>query len=61
MDRPKIRLKETLPKSVPELIDMLDKSIPHRCIKKGESEIDAQRYAGTRDLVDRLIMWMNRS
>jgi len=38
-----------------ELVAFLDRAFPHVCIKEGESEIHAHRYAGARDLIDQLV------
>ena len=45
----------TIPPLATELITILDKAIPPRCIRKGESLEDAHRYAGKRELVDMLL------
>jgi hypothetical protein len=39
-----------------DLVRELAKSIPERCIRKGETPEDAHRYAGQRDLVNHLLM-----
>lgn len=39
-----------------DLVRELAKSIPDRCIRKGESLDDAHRYAGQRDLVNNLLL-----
>lgn len=38
-----------------DLIALLDRSHPHRNIAVGESEIEAHRRAGARDLIDELL------
>lgn len=44
-----------------ELIKQLDKDWPHRCIKVGESEAEAHRYAGRRALIDELLIHLQRA
>jgi|TARA_Y100000389_G_C17464658_1_gene524513 hypothetical protein len=39
-----------------DLIKMLDKTYPHRCIGSKETLEDHIRYAGRRDLIDELVM-----
>ncbi len=46
---------EIIPHTAVELIQLLDKDIPHRCIAKSEDVVEAQRYAGKRELVDHLL------
>ncbi len=41
--------------SVILFIEALSEAYPHRCIRLGESEIDAHRYAAVRDFIDELI------
>lgn len=38
-----------------QLIDFLNRDYPHRCIGKSETEIEAHRYAGKRELIDDLL------
>lgn len=38
-----------------DLIEALSAAFPHRCIGKTETEIDAHRYAGKRELIDWLV------
>jgi hypothetical protein len=38
-----------------DLINLLDRVHPHRNISVGESEIEAHRRAGARDLIDELL------
>lgn len=45
---------KVLPSTVTGLIEELDKLYPHRCIQPGQSETDAHRYAGRRELIDEL-------
>jgi len=40
--------------SAEQLVDYLDAVYPHRCIKPNDSLEDAHRYAGMRELVDKL-------
>lgn len=40
-----------------DLIEVLDKATPHRCIAPGESLEQAHRYAGARELIDELVEW----
>lgn len=42
-----------------ELIAMLDAAFPHQCIQKNQTEIDAHREAGRRELIDELVTAMN--
>jgi hypothetical protein len=44
-----------LPNTVPELIQMLDTKYPNRTIQPGQTELEAHRYAGSREVVDFLI------
>ncbi len=44
-----------LPRDSYELIDLLDRSFPHRCIGQCQPEIHAHRYAGARELIDALV------
>lgn len=41
-----------------DLIKKLDRDFPPRCIRPGESLEDHQRYAGKRELVDKLKQMM---
>lgn len=43
-----------------QLIEALDKAYPARCIQKGESPEDAHRYAGARELIERLLDIINK-
>lgn len=38
-----------------DLIDWLDREIPHKCIDPMETTESAHRYAGAREVVDQLI------
>lgn len=44
-----------------ELIKQLDQMNPARCIKHNESAIDAHRYAGRRQLIDELLIQINKT
>ncbi len=44
-----------IPRSSYDLIDLLDRAYPHRCIGQHESEKDARHRAGVRQLVDQLL------
>ena len=44
-----------IPEDSRSLIRMLHQTYPHRCLKRGESLEDAQRYAGMRDMIDALM------
>lgn len=46
---------DKLPSYAVDLIDELDKYVPHRCIGASQSPEDAHRYAGKRELVDFLV------
>lgn len=46
---------DALPHTAYELIDLLDKAYPARCISATDTMAQAQRYAGARDLIDGLI------
>lgn len=48
---------EELPRDSHALIDLLDALYPHCCVLPGETIESANRYAGTRELVDALIEW----
>ena len=48
--------EESFPVKSIDLIEMLDKTYPARCSKKGESEIEAHRYAARRELIDELLV-----
>ncbi len=48
---------EELPASTYELIDLLDRSHPHRCVRPGETMEQALIYAGYRQLIDELVQW----
>ncbi|MGY6517457.1 MAG: hypothetical protein ACXIUZ_01965 [Lysobacteraceae bacterium] len=50
-----------LPHSAAELIAVLDKLYPVRCIRPGEDLNEAHRYAGCRELVDKLIQAQKRT
>mgnify|MGYP000114949886 CR=1 FL=1 len=45
----------TFPLDSRDLITLLDTVFPPRCIKVGETEIQAHRYAAIRDLIDELV------
>lgn len=42
----------SLPNTVPDLVKMLNKKYPNRCVKPTETLLEAQRYAGSRDVVE---------
>lgn len=42
-----------------ELIEFLAADFPHQCIRPGEPEWAAHRYAGRRELIDELVAAMN--
>lgn len=44
-----------LPNSVPELVKMLDTKYPNKTIQPGQTELEAHRYAGSREVVDYLL------
>jgi hypothetical protein len=44
-----------IPRDSYDLINLLDKAYPHRCLALGESPEAAHRYAGARELIDELI------
>jgi len=46
---------EEIPVRSYDLIDLLDKIYPHRCILPNESLESAHRYAGLRMLIDELV------
>jgi hypothetical protein len=52
---PPHRMKDALPAATRDLLALLDKLYPPRCIAPGESLADAHRYAGARELVDTLL------
>jgi hypothetical protein len=54
-------LPEELPASSDELIALLNRVYPHRCILPTEGELAAHRYAGARDLIDMLIEWRDET
>jgi len=43
-----------------DLIQMLDKEYPPRCITVDQTELMAHRYSGKRDLVDSLLARLKR-
>jgi hypothetical protein len=47
---------ESLPVYASQLVEELDTSLPHRCIRANDTEIDAHRYAGKRELIDYLML-----
>lgn len=51
----KEHLQQTLPQFSYDLIDLLDKTYPNRCMRKGESLEDHLRYAGKRDVIEMLL------
>lgn len=50
-----------LPSDPHELIEMLDKTYPNSCIGPNETEAQAQRRAGQRDVVQALINLRDRT
>lgn len=46
---------DDLPMNSFDLIDFLDRTIPHRCISLTDDLISAHRYSAQRDLVDQLL------
>lgn len=48
-----------IPQSAYDLIRLLDRTVPARCIRLGEDPIAAHRYAGSRELVEELVAMMN--
>tara|TARA_B110000908_G_C10149202_1_gene400521 strand:- start:370 stop:585 length:216 start_codon:yes stop_codon:yes gene_type:complete len=56
--------EQTLPEfptSSRELLVLLHKHYPARCIAYNESEISAHRYAGMRELIDELMVWQEEA
>lgn len=49
---------DELPKNAYDLIRLLDKEYPHRCLRLNESVEEHQRYAGAREMIDGLVEWM---
>lgn len=52
---------EKIPQLSADLIALIDKLHPHRCIQPGQSEMMAHREAGKRALIDDLIEWVRYS
>lgn len=52
---------DDFPRVSSELIDLLDKSFPHRCLRLGEDVSEHHRYAGVREMIDELIEWRNEA
>lgn len=50
-----IKDEGVLPRFSYELIDLLDKMYPHRCLMRGQSQEEALRYAGAREMIDELL------
>tara|TARA_R110002072_G_scaffold151470_2_gene300795 strand:- start:9351 stop:9527 length:177 start_codon:yes stop_codon:yes gene_type:complete len=50
-------MEKPIPRLSYDLIDLLDELYPPLCIRPGESLADANRYAGQREIVDRLLYW----
>lgn len=50
-----------IPNTVPDLIQMLDEKYPNRTIRIGETELQAHRYAGSREVIDFLITALKQS
>ena len=50
-----IEIEDVFPLDSRKLIELLDFSFPPRCIRIGESEIEAHRYAAMRELIDELV------
>lgn len=50
-----IEQDEVLPTFSKDLIALLDRAYPHKCIAPGETIESAQRYAAKRELIDELI------
>jgi hypothetical protein len=46
---------QQLPQFATDLVRELDKSTPAKCIGANESETDAHRYAGKRELIESLL------
>lgn len=55
----KSEVSDEFPRVSSDLIDLLDKSYPHRCLRIEENINEHHRYAGVRDLLDQLIAWRN--
>lgn len=49
---------EEMPRDSYALIELLDRVLPHACVGRNESEIEAHRRAGMRELIDELLNWM---
>jgi hypothetical protein len=49
------------PTSSRELLVLLHKHYPPRCVAYNESEISAHRYAGMRELIDELMVWQEEA
>jgi hypothetical protein len=50
-----VEISTEFPLSSIDLINLLDESFPPRCIRFGETEIQAHRYAAMRELIDELV------
>lgn len=42
-----------------DLINFLDESYPHRCLRSGEDVVAHHRYAGIRELIDELLVLLD--
>jgi len=50
-----------LPPSSIDLIEYLDRTYPAKCITLKQSLREADREAGRRDLIDKLLSWVEKS
>lgn len=48
-------MPKPLPRTAEALVDELEELYPARCIRRGETPEDAHRYAGARELVEKLV------
>jgi hypothetical protein len=54
-------LPDEMPATSAELIALLNRTYPARCILPDETVSNAHRYAGARDLIDSLIEWQEET
>lgn len=53
-------MKDPFPLDAEDLVEWLTENYPPRCIKPNEDLTTAHRYAGQRELVEKLMHWRDR-
>jgi hypothetical protein len=52
---------DDFPRGSSDLIDLLDKAYPHRCLRIDEDVTEHHRYSAVRDMIDQMISWRDEA